>query len=236
MKIAEDIDIKTIGKAALILGEMIAALALVSKITNDFLLDIGARGKDAVIGAGIVEAILITMTAIIGIVGKLCDSTEAKKAVAEGAAVIAGVGLVFGALGLLMPPFIELAIMTGENGDAVITGSEILGLLIGAMTIVIGLIGALCLIPIIPIVLAAGAATMIGIAGVFGAMGELMPPFIKLCILTGKNDKDVEKGHKIIQPMVDSMTDTVESIGLLCAIPFVSSGLEDAVDILKGVA
>lgn len=70
-KIAQYISLKDMGKAALILEAMVAVLFQVAYITETYLIDIGHEGEAALIGGGIVELLIISMTAIVAAVGLL---------------------------------------------------------------------------------------------------------------------------------------------------------------------
>lgn len=218
-----------IGAIFFVLGETMAPFI-------DLSILVGKNSDEVIKGSEVLGILLGAMLVIVGVVGGIIVATGGVggAVVVMGAAVIAGVGLVFLALGETMPPFIELAILTGENADAVVKGAEILGVLLGVMLGVVTAVGAIVTftLGVGAVVIESGVAMVSSVGLVFLALGKTMPPFIELCIMTGKNEKEVNKGKNIIEPILDKMMDTVESIGLLCAIPFVSGGMEDGVEIL----
>lgn len=150
-------------KETLLKGVVFVALTAlillgVSLITKELLIPIGEKAVDALKGAGSVILILGAIGGITYFVGKYADKMIEELVV--GMVLVTLLSAFIGLLGIMLTPFIMLAIHAGKNaGDLLIGAASILGMLAG-IGLITAAIGAMALNPIVWIALGVGMAMM----------------------------------------------------------------------------
>ena len=83
--------------------------------------------------------------------------------------------------------------------------------------------------------MAVGAAVIVGIGGIFWLLGEMMTPFMEMCIRTGEHGGDALKGAGIVALLIGSMLAIAIALGAMVLNPVMPIVLASGAAVLVGL-
>lgn len=220
----EDKDLKN---SLIALGVLTIILTLVSLTAKYLLIPIGEQAEDALKGGAIAIGLVVIMTGIIYVLGKLMQKggKELQMGMVKGGVVLlASIGLLY-LLGEGIKPLVEVSKMVGEDPKTIAIGG---GIILGAVAIIalamIG-IGKLVSDPIAALATAAGAAVLWAAIELLGLLGETVLTFTTVIDKVKKYDMDTLKNAGLgITVVLGIIAET--SVGILAvAGPSAAAGL-----------
>lgn len=203
-----------IKKSIISLGIMTTLLAVVSIITQKYLIPIGKKGKDALKGGVLVEGIIAGMSLIVIGVTKLLAKTSTSELI-KGGLVIAGIGGLLWVLTKTLTPYIKLSILAANNKMNILTGGLMIAGILTAWGLLMTGVGALVSNPIVPIVMAIGGATIAGISLIIFGVTKALTPYVTLSKLLVKEKQYITSGGKLVTKVLSEFKDIIVSVGSL---------------------
>ena len=206
-----------IKKSIISLSAMTALLAVVSIITQKYLIPIGKKGKAALKGGVLVEGIIAGMSLIVIGVSKLMSKISTSELI-KGGLVIAGIGGLLWVLTKALTPYIKLSILAANNKMNILVGGLMIAGILTAWGLLMAGIGALVANPVVPVVLAVGGATIAGIALIIYGVTKALTPYVYLSKLLVKEKQYVLSGGKLVTKVLSEFKDIIVSVGALTSI------------------
>ena len=212
MWLVNQIDIDKIRTGLGIMAGIALLLLITAAITKEIIIPIGEKAGDALAGAGMIALLIIGMGGIAVAIGYLLDKYPSLlEYLVIGAVVLAGISALIWLIGECMDPFIKIAILAGENAEAVAIGSLAIGAIIIATGVIAGLLGTVgtYILPFIAI----GAVVLGGIALILGGIGSIVESFINSALLVNSyTPEQLSKMGDNFEALFESLYSAVSAV------------------------
>lgn len=191
----------------IIMGVILFGIAY---ITKEFLIPLGKQSGEALWGAAQIALIILGMTGIMIVLGKLVDKFATYAAM--GAVTLVAITGILWLISKMLDPFIDLSIKMHENAGAIWSGSAQICALLTAVGLVMAGIGLLIAGPQVLFVLA-GAATIVGIAGILYLITDIVNNYIDVSKLANKiSNKEIESTNEKITTLIKGIKEVISDL------------------------